>query len=421
MSGRRLTGPRGDRRGAVLPFVCVLLTVLLGFGALAVDLGRLYAVGQQVQTAADAAALAAMRAKQYLPLDYGANAVTNAQAAARDAAARNATADAATTVAAVDVVPVAYDPATRVVSSATWTTNTSAIRVTAQAHPSYLLAGALGLTAPVVRRSATAWLASLSGGDCIRPLSINYTRFYEEGVTWDNRYTSRGQLAPDFDQWDVSNTRLAPLQRRTFTFLPPDTSETAWDAKGYQVHGNWRPALLGTGAGGALNAFTAQLAAPEGGPGCAAARAVRGDIKPPLVASPTALLNAANAGMAGLCHRYAGSTSAWCLNTRSTVGVKARILSSDSIPLAGGGFVLRVREVGVVRIMCYFRASTDQCGPVTMTEREASGVWQPMGPSTGYPPGTMMVLIDSPGSTDITRDVVLSSTPGLTQRVLLAQ
>ena len=49
---------RADERGVALPFVALMLTLLIGMTALAVDLGWLYLNGSRVQRGADAAALA---------------------------------------------------------------------------------------------------------------------------------------------------------------------------------------------------------------------------------------------------------------------------------------------------------------------------------------------------------------------------
>ncbi|WP_279608416.1 pilus assembly protein TadG-related protein [Burkholderia ambifaria] len=48
----------GDQRGAVAITVAVLMAILLGFGALAIDVGYLFVVRNELQNAADAAALA---------------------------------------------------------------------------------------------------------------------------------------------------------------------------------------------------------------------------------------------------------------------------------------------------------------------------------------------------------------------------
>ena len=69
-----------DERGSVLPIVGLCLTVILGFAALAVDLGQQSAVRTQLEATADAAALAAASA---LPD------VQKARAKAKDYAEKN--------------------------------------------------------------------------------------------------------------------------------------------------------------------------------------------------------------------------------------------------------------------------------------------------------------------------------------------
>ncbi|GAB3247849.1 pilus assembly protein TadG-related protein [Arthrobacter pigmenti] len=55
---RRLIKRRGEERGAVSILVAILMVVLLGFAALAIDVGLMYAEKAQQQNGADAAALA---------------------------------------------------------------------------------------------------------------------------------------------------------------------------------------------------------------------------------------------------------------------------------------------------------------------------------------------------------------------------
>ncbi len=54
---RSLTRPTDDDRGAVLVWVALMIVVLLGVGALVIDVGALYAERRQLQNGADAAAL----------------------------------------------------------------------------------------------------------------------------------------------------------------------------------------------------------------------------------------------------------------------------------------------------------------------------------------------------------------------------
>ena len=66
---RRKVHNNNARRGTVVVFTAVSLTVLIGFTALAIDVGYMYAVQADLQEAADAAALAGA---QLLPDDVAA-------------------------------------------------------------------------------------------------------------------------------------------------------------------------------------------------------------------------------------------------------------------------------------------------------------------------------------------------------------
>lgn len=59
-SRRRLQGGARDERGAVFVFVAVMMVAILGMAALVVDVGSWYSARRQAQSAADAAALAAV-------------------------------------------------------------------------------------------------------------------------------------------------------------------------------------------------------------------------------------------------------------------------------------------------------------------------------------------------------------------------
>ena len=413
---RLTTRPLGGRRGAVLPLVCVLLTALLAAAALGIDLARMYYAGVEVQTAADAAALAATRYQQYNPtLGMG-----GVQGAAQEVAALNRSGGAPVQVQAQDVVPVTYDPDTRVAAASGWTRETAAFTVTAQAE----VPSAFGGVPRTIRRSATAWLANVNGATCVRPFAINYTRFYEEGVTHDVRYSSTGAFAPEFNLWDIASTKDASLRGRTFIVLPPGADKKWWlDNRQLNSHGNWEPVDF---AGGGLYGYGTAVAGPEGSAYCNGNRVAVGDIKRPLIADSASLVTAMNVSMTYLCAFAGDAPNAYCYNSKGTVGVKTRIMLTDSVG-AGGAWTHKVREVGVARIMCYFRTANDVCAYQQMSELAATGVWcyyargDCDGTATGYPPGTLILFLDTPGSTDLTSDIVLGTKPGLTQRLLLAK
>lgn len=92
MSRQRPTDERD--RGATLALIAIMLTVLLGCGAIVIDLGFLYVERRQLQNGADAAALAVAQ-------DCAAGNCLDEWGTARTAASANATSD---DVSAVDVV-----------------------------------------------------------------------------------------------------------------------------------------------------------------------------------------------------------------------------------------------------------------------------------------------------------------------------
>ncbi len=71
----------GDERGAVAAYVAIISVVMIGVGALAVDLGRLYTLDTELQAIADAAAMACAR-----ELDQEADSITRGTAAAQQGA-----------------------------------------------------------------------------------------------------------------------------------------------------------------------------------------------------------------------------------------------------------------------------------------------------------------------------------------------
>ena len=80
---------RGRRRGAIVPLTALLLVVLLGMLAFAIDLSYASEVESELQNVADAAALAGAGKLQELFVQYNSPGQTNqSQIVARDVAVR---------------------------------------------------------------------------------------------------------------------------------------------------------------------------------------------------------------------------------------------------------------------------------------------------------------------------------------------
>ena len=126
-----LTGTTRTRRGGAIAWVVIVLTVLLGFLGLAVDVGYAYFTGQKLQAAADAAALA------------GAHQIWEGHGGARDAAIEIAAANQAGGAEVQlaenaandpdgDIVLGTYDAATRSFTPSTEVKTTNAVMVRAR-------------------------------------------------------------------------------------------------------------------------------------------------------------------------------------------------------------------------------------------------------------------------------------------------
>lgn len=451
------------RRGVTLPFVCVMLTAVLGGVALAVDMGRVYLTAGEAQAAADAAAIAGGRFLQQYTGYYAGSINTAYGMAAVSPLNRVAGAPSQVT----SYQPVTYDPVANTISASSWSSATSAVTVAVSARPTYAFAGALGLTPPTVSRKATAWVANLSGAACVRPFALPYTRFYEIGIddhnTVDSTYTRRGAVAPEYNAYGVATLQpIYPFNNsplgRTYTAIPQWEQENVaqWSAKsptppqndsGRVVMGRWIPVDF---SGGGITDFQTFLSAAPGSSSCQAAAAQDGTAEAPLAgfsngksgSQQRTLLNAMAVAMAQLCHRTGNAPDAHCYNSDGSVGVRVRVFLADSLQGGGpGGFRVNTREVTMVRIMCYFQSASDVCAPTTIKDENSTtasaSYWSmasagayPHGyqgntpPPTayyGYPAGTISVVLDGPTNIDVTSDLTWGTKPAITQRVFLVR
>lgn len=141
-----------DDSGAIAVIAAILITVLVGFAALAVDVGYLMTARRQLQTAADAAALAGCR----VLADGGTQAAALAEA--EDYASRNDFAPA-------DALYVLDTPPDTEVTS-------TYIQVTCQKDAPLFFARVFGIDTAPVRATARAEIAYLTGVKNLVPWSI---------------------------------------------------------------------------------------------------------------------------------------------------------------------------------------------------------------------------------------------------------
>jgi hypothetical protein len=162
-----------NKRGSVTVTVVLLLIVLVGFAAFAIDVGYAMVARNELQNAADASALAAMRklGEEYSGLTQGAQLTFTADrseivAEAQAAAAGNSAAGSSIVVNDADVVIGRWDAGSKTLTPGL--VHPDAVRVTtrrdslANGPVPTLLAGVLGISSLSVSSRATAALTGLS-------------------------------------------------------------------------------------------------------------------------------------------------------------------------------------------------------------------------------------------------------------------
>ncbi|MBB1020823.1 hypothetical protein G6030_05925 [Dietzia sp. E1] len=136
----------GDDRGAVGVLVAILMVPLIGFAALSLDIAATYSAKQQLQTGADAAALA-------IAQDCARNACGSPTATAQEFADLNSPSD--DVVARVDTIPTAAS---------------GRVTVTVETERQHWFAPVLGVDSTTVTTTASAGWGSPTGGTAMLPL-----------------------------------------------------------------------------------------------------------------------------------------------------------------------------------------------------------------------------------------------------------
>ncbi|MHA7220284.1 pilus assembly protein TadG-related protein [Arthrobacter sp. MDT1-48-3] len=148
--------PVADERGAVAVIVALLMVVLLGFAALVVDIGMLYAEKAELQNGADAAALGVAQ-------HCAAGACGTINTTASSLASGNARDDFAT--------------ATPTVTGNTVTVKTSTLNPDGSHALAHFFAPVLGIDSTEVGATASAAWGSPSAGPAILPLTFSMCQF----------------------------------------------------------------------------------------------------------------------------------------------------------------------------------------------------------------------------------------------------
>ena len=158
-----------SRKGATLVMVAIMVTALVGFLGVTIDASRLYVMRAQLQTTADASAIAAVvEVKNKRP--------TNATALAQQYVPQNLVERTSAVVNAADVEPGSWNFATNSFSPlASWTDPAvGAVRVTARYPGAYTFARVFGGTGQTVTARAVGAIGFVSTTSCLKPWAVSY-------------------------------------------------------------------------------------------------------------------------------------------------------------------------------------------------------------------------------------------------------
>jgi Flp pilus assembly protein TadG len=158
-----------SRKGATLVLVAILMTALIGFTGIGIDASRLYLMRAQLQTTADAAAIAAI-------VEVNVKRPTNATAVAISYAAKNLVERQTPSITAGGVEPGSWNYATNTFTPlASWTDPALvAVRVTATYPGVYTFARVFGVTTKTVTARAIGAVGYVGTTSCLRPWAVSY-------------------------------------------------------------------------------------------------------------------------------------------------------------------------------------------------------------------------------------------------------
>jgi Flp pilus assembly protein TadG len=214
-----------NRKGAITILMAIMFVVLIAMMGAAVDMSRLFMMRNQLQTAADAAAMAGAIQLLHNP--------ANAAAQVREYAITNTVLDAGVqSPPDADIEYGLWKDSLHTFDAATLTT-ADAVRVKLRAPSSYLFMGVLGASAVEVSASATGWARAPVGvlTECVKPFALPYEVLM-------NRLGSN-DLHRDLTEEDMLRLRQMTVQQRTFSLKFGSGTESTG------LPGNYYPVVLG--------------------------------------------------------------------------------------------------------------------------------------------------------------------------------
>lgn len=170
---RRANVAPGQRKGATMVLIAVVMAVLMMFSGIGIDFGRMYSYVAQLKTLTDAAAHAAA-----IELRNGG---TEPDAQARALALKPQNRVDGLNIAAMDAVdiePGTWDYSSRSFVTTVWASAT-AVRATARYNATWSLARIFGVSNRLLTQQSIAALGSIGSSSCMKPWAVPYTNMLQ--------------------------------------------------------------------------------------------------------------------------------------------------------------------------------------------------------------------------------------------------
>lgn len=184
-----------NRKGIFIVLFGLLFMVLMAASAMAIDMSRIWTMRNELQTAADAGALAGA-VQLNPPHDRGGSGQKVRDSVYWMARLNTALYD---TVRVDEMNAGIWDDVAQTFTGSSWT-NATAVEVVVSHGTNKLIMGALGIAAPRVKARAIAWAnAPVDNSNCMKPWTMPYTVLMD---LVNRRRVADGTLTGDPDSFD---------------------------------------------------------------------------------------------------------------------------------------------------------------------------------------------------------------------------
>jgi hypothetical protein len=403
-----------NRRGAVLVMVALMVTAMMAVAAISADIGRLYVVAAELQTAADAAALMGAKVLQQTPSNFEATVDDSVTAWALT----SNRADGANLAIPRDSVTVGFWTPGVAGAAGTFSVtpaglSPNAVMVSAAGHPHGVFAQLIGATGglPMSRR-AVAWIGKLSL-NCTRPWAMQYRPLVEK-VNGNSDTTQDLNTSKFLAYQNLSEAARTMVIHSDVTTGSAPTDDGVWNAYNLPSGPNG-----GSNSGQTtyqdqiLNCNGIALNADAGNGNLQPSNGVGGCGYGTIVCWTMDVISGQSTGQgnrqgAGICGTFlAGDATCWDKGG-STAGVIIDVAYANKV--GNGSGAIDFKYVGETKLLCFFRSTTDVCNAV------------PGGrPKTGYTAGTMVVVAQGLKSRTLNPTDLVSNSPTNVQHFFLVK